>query len=56
LICDSGIVYIINMNDLPHIFPVEQNGLIVKFFYAIIITVVVVVVTMYFIRMLRNKN
>lgn len=41
---------------IRYIFPIEQNGLIAKFFYAIVITVAAVAITMYMVRALRNQN
>ncbi|MBI2010717.1 MAG: hypothetical protein HYS89_00555 [Candidatus Colwellbacteria bacterium] len=41
---------------IEYLFPLKQNTIAAKFFYAIIITIVLVLITAYIIRKPKEKN
>jgi hypothetical protein len=41
---------------LEHLFPIDRNGIVAKFIYAIMATLAVVVVSIIFIRSIKNTD
>jgi len=41
---------------IEYVFPLNQNTILIKFFYAITITLIVVIISVYLTRLLAEKN